>query len=306
MNYRHEFHAGNHADVLKHVCLLALLDALMRKPTPVFVLDTHAGSGNYDLASEPAMRTGEAARGVERVITSGVARSRKVASGDAGSTGSTTTGADTPLASPALARYVAAVAAYRERAGASHYPGSPALIAATLRDVDRIACCELEPVAAEKLRRAFAHDTRVAVHRRDGFAAVKALLPPVEKRGLVLVDPPYEAQLAEFDAIREAVKVGLARWPQGVFAIWYPVKLERTLQPFLRSLSTLPSQGMLDARVLVRDAISPLTLNGSGMAIINPPWQIEEQLAPALEGVAKTLGEEGQGTSVLRWLREPA
>jgi len=305
MNYRHEFHAGNHADVLKHVCLLALLDALMRKPGAVFVLDTHAGSGDYDLAGEAALRTGEAANGVERVITSGVARSRKVATREAMDTGSTTTGA-TPLASPTLAHYVAAVAAYRERAGASHYPGSPALIAAALREADRLACCELEPVAAEKLRRSFAHDARVAVHRRDGYAAIKALLPPAEKRGLVLVDPPYEAQLAEFDAIREAVKVGLARWPQGVFAIWYPVKLERTLQPFLRSLSTLPSQGVLDARVLVRDALSPLMLNGSGMAIVNPPWQIEQQLAPALEGLAKTLGEQGQGTSGLRWLRESA
>lgn len=306
MNYRHEFHAGNHADVLKHVCLLALLDALMRKPTALFVMDTHAGSGDYDLGSEAALRTGEAANGVERVITSGVARSRKVTSSDATDTGSTATGADTPLASPVLASYVAAVAAHRERTAANHYPGSPALIAAALRDIDRLACCELEPVAAEKLRRAFAHDSRVAVHRRDGYAAIKALLPPAEKRGLVLVDPPYEAQLAEFDAIRDAVKIGLARWPQGVFAIWYPIKLERTLQPFLRSLSTLPSQGLLDARILVRDAISPLTLNGSGMAIINPPWQIEQQLAPALEGLAKTLGEQGQGTSGLRWLREPA
>ncbi|MEO6065529.1 MAG: 23S rRNA (adenine(2030)-N(6))-methyltransferase RlmJ, partial [Lysobacterales bacterium] len=171
---------------------------------------------------------------------------------------------------------------------------------------DRLACCETEPDAFGALRRSFANDSRVAVHQRDGYGAIKALLPPNEKRGLVLVDPPYEAQLKEFDAVRDALKIGLARWSQGVFAIWYPVKLERALQPFLRSLGTMKSQGVLDVRLLVRTAQSPLTLNGSGVAIVNPPWQIENELAPALDGLAKTLGEEGQGTYELRWLREPA
>ncbi|MEO6064649.1 MAG: 23S rRNA (adenine(2030)-N(6))-methyltransferase RlmJ, partial [Lysobacterales bacterium] len=231
MNYRHEFHAGNHGDVLKHVCLLALLDALLRKPTPFFVLDTHAGAGDYDLEDAQALRTGEAQNGVQKLLASGIARSRKVASINATQALDAVTDAATPLASTALARYASAIAAHRASAGISHYPGSPALIAAALRGDDRLACCETESAAFGALRRSFAKDSRVAVHQRDGYGAIKALLPPTEKRGLVLIDPPYEAQLKEFDAVRDALKVGLARWPQGVFAIWYPVKLERALQP---------------------------------------------------------------------------
>ena len=306
LNYRHGFHAGNHADVLKHVCLLALLDALLRKPTPIFVLDSHAGSGDYDLEDAEALRTGEANAGVQRLLASGIARSRKVALSAASQAADLVTDAESPLASSLLARYVAAIAAHRTRAGATHYPGSPALIAASLRDSDRLACCETQPDAISALRRSFGKDPRIAVHQRDGYAAIKALLPPPEKRGLVLIDPPYETQLKEFDAVRDAVKIGLARWPQGVFAIWYPVKLERALQPFLRSLGTMQSQGVLDARLLVRTAQSALTLNGSGIAIVNPPWQIEHELKTALEGLASALGEQGQGVAELRWLRDPS
>jgi 23S rRNA (adenine2030-N6)-methyltransferase len=305
MNYRHGFHAGNHADVLKHVCLLALLDAMLRKPTPVFVLDTHAGAGDYDLTHSEALRTGESKDGVQRLLASGIARSRKVAAADPDRSDAVTD-AESPLASPALARYAAAVAAHRVTAGANAYPGSPALIATTLREHDRLACCETQPDAVAALRRTFSKDARVAVHQRDGYAAIKALLPPTEKRGLVLIDPPYEAQLKEFDAVRDALRTGLARWPQAVFAIWYPVKLERALQPFLRSLGTLDSQGVLDARLLVRPAQSPLVLNGSGVVIVNPPWRIEDEIAPALDGLARTLGENGQGSAELRWLRMPA
>ena len=171
MNYRHAFHAGNHADVLKHVVLLALLDALLRKDTPCFVLDTHAGRGRYLLQDGDASRTGEAAAGILRL-----------------------TGlADPP---PALARYLAAAAAELP-----HYPGSPLLAARALRGHDRLAACELQAEEAAALRSLFAGDPRVAVHARDGYGAVRALLPPRVDgtryaRGLVLVDPPYEAQEA--------------------------------------------------------------------------------------------------------------
>ncbi len=306
MNYRHGFHAGNHADVLKHVCLLALLDALLRKPTPFFVLDTHAGAGDYDLQHSEALRTGEAQDGVQRLLASGVARSRRIAPSNETAKTERVTDADTPLASTLLARYAAAIASHRAQVGGSHYPGSPALIAAALRPHDRLACCETQPDAVAALRRMFAKDPRVAVHERDGYAAIKAFVPPPEKRGLVLIDPPYEAQLKEFDAVRDALKSSLARWPQGTFAIWYPIKLERALQPFVRSLGTVQSQGVLDARLLVRTAQSALTLNGSGVAIVNPPWQVEHDIKAALEGLASVLGEAGQGVAELRWLRDPA
>lgn len=306
MNYRHGFHAGNHADVLKHVCLMALLDALLRKPAPFFVLDTHAGAGDYDLEHSEALRTGEAREGVQRLLASGVARSRMSAQPTAAGMEDRVVDAESPLASALLARYAAAIAAHRAQEGATHYPGSPALIAAAMRPQDRLACCETLPDAAAALRRRFAKDPRVAVHERDGYAAIKALLPPPEKRGLVLIDPPYEAQLKEFDAVRDALKTGLARWPQATFAIWYPIKLERSLQPFVRSLGTMHSQGVLDARLLVRSAQSALTLNGSGVAIVNPPWQVEHDIKAALEGLAGVLGDAGQGVAELRWLRDPA
>jgi 23S rRNA (adenine2030-N6)-methyltransferase len=267
MNYRHAFHAGNHADVLKHVALLALCDALLAKPAPVFALDTHAGRGLYALSGEAARRTAEADDGVAKLEAS------RAAAGFA----------------PAIERYLGAIESCRGAHGADAYPGSPWLLAHALRDDDRIACCELQEEEAAALRHAFHFDPRVAVHRRDGYAAMKALLPPnIEgrryARGLVLVDPPYEAQLAEFDMALAALKEGIARWPQGVFALWYPVKQRRALQPFLRAAGKLATKagGGLRVELLVRPDDSPLRMNGSGMLLLNPPWRIEATLAPAL------------------------
>ncbi len=203
MNYRHAFHAGNHGDVLKHVALLGLCEALARKPAPMFALDTHAGRGLYALDGEAARRTGEAAGGIERLLAqSGL--------------------------EPLVERYLVAVTACRQAHGALAYPGSPWLLAHALRPQDRIACCELQPEEASVLKATFRGDPRVAVHQRDGYAALAALLPPNVDgerlgRGLVLVDPPYEAQLAEFETARAALRTGLERWPQGCYVLWYPI-----------------------------------------------------------------------------------
>src|SRR5688572_18769891 len=252
MNYRHAYHAGNHADVLKHVLLLALLDALARKPAPYFVLDTHAGRGVYDLQAEEAGKTGEAEDGVARLLA--WARNAR------------------PLPT-AIARYRTALQVEADAAGdRQRYPGSPLLTARALREGDRLAACELHPEDAAALKALFKHDPRVGVHQRDGYGAIAALLPPKEKRGLVLIDPPYEAQGAEFDAVLAALRDGLTRWPTGVFAVWYPIKQRRTLLPFLRKAAALPARQMLLAEVLVRRDDSPLRMNGSGMLILNPPW----------------------------------
>jgi 23S rRNA (adenine2030-N6)-methyltransferase len=272
MNYRHAFHAGNHADVLKHVVLLALCDALSAKPAPCFALDTHAGRGLYRLEGDEARRSGEASGGIDRLRR----------------------GAD-----PAIDRYLDAVSACRERHGADAYPGSPWLLAHALRAQDRIACTELQPEEAAALKANFAGDARIAVHRRDGYAAMKALLPPKAggeriARGLVLVDPPYEAQLAEFDAAFVALRAGLERWPQASFALWYPVKQRRTLQPMWREAAVLPAKCALQAELLVRPDDSPLRMNGSGLLLLNPPFGIEERLRPALAAL-RTLLEEGAG-----------
>jgi 23S rRNA (adenine2030-N6)-methyltransferase len=283
VNYRHAFHAGNHADVLKHVVLLALCDALTAKPAACFALDTHAGRGLYALDSASAQRTGEALDGVGRLQ------------------------AEAPR-HPAISRYLAAVKACRAEHGAHAYPGSPWLLAHALRAQDRIACCELQPEEAGVLRANFARDPRVAVHERDGYAALKALLPPRQDdtrlaRGLVLVDPPYEAQLEEFDAALAALREGLARWPQGTFALWYPIKLRRALQPFYRAAGKLPSKSTLLAELMVRPDDLPLRMNGSGLLLLNPPWRLDETLRATLPLLAAALGEEGAGSRI-EWLRE--
>ncbi len=282
MNYRHAFHAGNHADVLKHLVLLAMVDALKRKDAPFFVLDTHAGRGRYLLGGAESRKTSEADEGVFKLA--GVPR----------------------LPEPAE-RYLRAVEANNPVGALVAYPGSPLLVAQAMRAQDRLAACELQPEEATALKDLFAHDERVAVHARDGYAAMKALLPPRAgsqriARGLVLIDPPYEAQDAEYPAITAALRDALERWPAATYAVWYPIKQRRSLLPFFRKMAALPSKGAFVAELQVRPDDSPLRLNGSGMLVINPPWQLDAALAPILPVLATHLGEAG-ASHRLEWLR---
>jgi len=281
MNYRHAYHAGNHADVLKHVLLLALLDALKRKDAPFLVLDTHAGRGQYDLDAAEADKTGEAQNGIEQLLS--WARNAR----------------PLPIA---IARYRDALMAGGADAGRRLYPGSPLLIAQALRATDRLAACELQPEEAAALKALLANDARIGVHARDGFGAMKALLPPKEKRGLVLIDPPYEAQGAEFDAVVAALKDALTRWPTGLYVVWYPIKQRRTLLPFLRKAVALPAKQALVAELLVRPDDSPLRMNGSGLLILNPPWKLDAEIAATLPALTKALGEPG-ASHRLEWLK---
>ena len=285
MNYRHAFHAGNHADVLKHIVLLALLDALKKKETPFFVMDTHAGRGRYLLAAPESRKTGEADAGILRLM--GEAKMPEV-----------------------VERYLRAVEANNPVGALIAYPGSPLLIAQALREQDRLAACELQPDEAAALKELFAHDARVAVHARDGYTAMKAMLPPKLgttkfARGLVLIDPPYEVQDNEYPMIISTLRETLERWPQATYAIWYPIKLRRSLQPFFRKAAALPAKSVLLAELQIRADDSPLRLNGSGLVIVNPPWQFDRQLAPALPLLKKTLGEAGAMTR-LEWLKPEA
>lgn len=285
MNYRHVFHAGNHADVLKHVALLAICDALTAKPTPLFALDTHAGRGLYALDSNSAQRTGEAEGGIGRLV------------------------AEAP-SDPLINRYLQAVRACRNEHGRMAYPGSPWLLAHALREDDRIAACELLPEEAAQLRSNFSRDPRLAVHERDGYAAMKALLPPrigetKFGRGLVLIDPPYESQLEEFDTAIAALRDALGRWPQGCYVLWYPIKLRRALQPFYRRAAAVPAKSALVAELLVRPDDSPLHMNGSGLLVLNAPFQLDAKLRPTLQVLAKVLGER-QPQARLEWLNPPA
>lgn len=284
MNYRHAFHAGNHADVLKHVVLLAVCDALCVKPAATFALDTHAGAGLYALGGAEAARTGESEGGITRLL-----------------------GAD--LGGPTIRRYLEAVAACRAMHGEDAYPGSPWLLAHALRTQDRIACCELRAEEAALLRRSVGGDPRVAVHARDGYAAIDALLPPKAEgarigRGLVLIDPPYEAQLAEFDTALAAIRRGLTRWPQACWLLWYPIKRRSALRPFYRAAAALDTKSALLCELLVNADDSPLRMNGSGMLLLDAPWRIEELLRPALDALCASLGEAG-ASARLEWLRRP-
>ena len=285
MNYRHAFHAGNHADVLKHVVVLALCDALTSKPAACFALDTHAARGLYKLDGESAQKTGEAQDGIARLV------------------------AEAPR-DASIQRYLMAVKACRQQHGAHAYPGSPWLLAHALREQDRIAACELLPEEAAALKANLGQDPRIAVHQRDGYAAIKALLPPRHAarkfaRGLVLIDPPYEAQLDEFDTALAAIREALARWPQGMLALWYPIKQRRVLQGFYRRAAALEAKSALVLELLVRPDDSPLRMNGSGMLILNAPWQFDVAMRPAMAALQVALGEAGAASRV-EWLRPPA
>ncbi|MCB1554958.1 MAG: 23S rRNA (adenine(2030)-N(6))-methyltransferase RlmJ [Xanthomonadales bacterium] len=276
MNYRHAFHAGNHADVFKHIVWLSLLDALQRKPGGMFVLDTHAGAGCYRLDGEEAGKTGEWHSGI------GLLQLR------------------TPT-HPALRRHVDLVAADL----ASHtYPGSPLLTARCLREQDRLAACDIQDDEVGTLRQVL-RPFRATVHARSGYEAIKALLPPSERRGAVLIDPPFEAQRAEFDAAFAAIQTGLSRWPQASWALWYPIKQSASLRPVWRAATTLPARTMLRIELLVRPDDSPLRLNGSGMLVLNPPWQWAESIAEGMPELVHAL-DQGQGTWRLEWMKREA
>lgn len=284
MNYRHGFHAGNHADVLKHVVLLALCDRLVAKPSACFALDTHAGRGLYPLDDEAARRTGEADNGIGRLLAA-------------------------PPRDQTVRRYLDAVAACRAAYGEHAYPGSPWLLSHALRDVDRIACCELQADEASALKANFRGDSRVAVHRRDGYEAMKALLPPAAggqriARGLVLIDPPYEAQLGEFEVALVALQAALQRWPQGTYALWYPIKQRRALRPFYRKAAVLPAKGVLTLELMVHPDDSPLRMNGSGLLLLNPPHGLEATMATTLAALAATLAPQAPAPGI-EWLRTP-
>ena len=281
MNYRHGFHAGNFADVFKHVALAGLFDALQAKPAALCYVDTHAGRARYDLHGEQALKTQEHADGILRV---------------AGAHGLPN----------ALRRYVELVQAFQpaNATGIAVYPGSPLLAQRLLREQDRAILCELHEEEAAALRAALAGDTRFAIHQRDGYAALKALLPPAQKRGLVLIDPPFEAQGAEFAHVQDALADAWTRWPNATYAVWYPIKLRETIAPFHRWLRDHAGRAdVLVAELLLHPDNSALRLNGCGLAIANPPWQFDAALAGWLPALRELLAQSRYGSSPIEWIK---
>ena len=268
MNYRHEFHAGGLADCMKHALLVWLLTALQRKPGALFVLDTHAGAGRTDLAGSQAARTNEWQAGIGRLLAA-----------PAGS---------------ALADYLSLVRGF----GDGVYPGSPLLTRALLRDTDRLACCELHPEAHAALRRRFAADPDVAVHRRDGWEALAALLPPRgQTRGLVLIDPPFE-RAGESERMAAGLRLARRRFPGGVVAAWYPIKHRAPLRAFHDAVQASGERDLLTAELLLRPPLDPGRLNGSGLLVAGAPWGFAQAASSILDAIADACGETGAHAQV--------
>lgn len=272
MNYRHVFHAGNFADCLKHAVLVRLLAGMVRKPGGFLVLDTHAGIGRYDLASDAAQRTGEWRAGIGRLLAA---------------------------PAPALADYLDVVG----RLGL--YPGSPAIARDALRPQDRLVACELHPEDHATLRRAFRGDAQAAVHRRDAWEALGAFLPPPERRGLVLIDPPFEAA-DEFERLAAGLRAGWQRFRTGVFAAWYPIKHRAPVRAFHTALREAGIRDVVAVELALRAPLDPARLNGCGMVVVNPPFRFAEEIEPVLSALLAGLGsgEAGAFATVERLVDE--
>ena len=277
MNYRHAFHAGNIADVVKHAVMARIVAHLKEKPAAFRVLDTHAGAGLYDLAGPEASRTGEWRDGIGKLIAAEL----------------------TPAERDLLAPYLAAVAAFN--AGPLKvYPGSPALLQHWLRPQDRLIACEREPNAARALIARLRGDKRAKAVAIDGYTALNAYVPPKERRGLVLIDPPFE-QPDEFEKLAQALAGAHRKWPTGLYALWYPVKDDRETQGFARRLArlNLPRTLQAELRLPAREG-----LRGSGLIVVNPPWRLESELAVLLPALHRALAgaPPAPGHTPIRWL----
>lgn len=279
MNYRHAYHAGNFADVMKHAVLALVLDHLKRKEKPFFVLDTHAGTGMTDLSGIEAQKTGEFREGVARILAA-------------------------PDLHPALAPWLAALPSPLDT-----YPGSPVLAARLARPQDRLAFCELHPEDAAALRALFRRDARVKTHGMDGHAALKSMLPPKERRGVVLIDPPFEDR-GEYDRLPAALAEATARFATGTYIVWYPVKDPSVSGAFLERLATEgpPKTICLELHIMAAD---PTRMTGCGLVVVNPPYALTEAgpsgkstARSLLDWLAKTLAQAPGARAREEWLRE--
>ncbi len=269
MNYRHHYHAGSAADLLKHLALLILIRRLQAKPTPICYLDTHAGTGLYDLGHEMAQKTGEYTRGVARLW------------------------AATGLTGP-LGDLLRIVAGHNPDGTLRMYPGSPRVVRALLRPDDRMVLCELHMKDIVRLQDEFRDDPQVGVHHRDGYEGLKAFLPPKERRGLVLIDPPFERP-DEFTALLDGLKVAHARWPTGCYALWYPIKGPVARGKLHAALLHGTIRKVLCVELYTRPAREDDTLAGSGLIIVNPPWRADAALRGVLPALARLLADDDGG-----------
>ena len=280
MNYRHAYHAGNHADVLKHAVLARVIEHMKKKDKPFRVIDAHAGVGLYDLGGIEAGKTGEWQGGIGK------------------------------LAEPFAAEVEALLSPYRKviadlnpQGGVRLYPGSPELALRLMREGDGLIANELHPQDAIALERHFIRDHRVDVTSMDAETCLKARLPPPERRGLILIDPPYEAKTEAEKTVRMLAQ-GLRRFAQGIYVVWYPLKADQTAETILGPVRDLAVPATLKVELRVREAFSGGGLAGSGLAILNAPWKLDEDLRVLVPALAERLGLGSWGQGTVEWLVE--
>jgi 23S rRNA (adenine2030-N6)-methyltransferase len=277
MNYRHAFHAGNFADVVKHIVLVRILTYLQDKPAAFRVIDTHAGAGRYDLTGEEAQRSGEWLTGIARVMQARFSEA----------------------ASPLVAPYLDIIRAFNPPRELKAYPGSPLIVRALLRPQDRLTACELEPKARKHLIAALRRDTQARVVDLDGWMALPAFVPPNERRGLVLIDPPYEEK-DEFARMASGFAEAFTKWPTGSYLLWYPAKSRRATDELARHVASVAAGGPSPGKCLrLEFSAAPQAADGAlvsaGLLLVNPPWSLASELRTILPELEKPLGQGGAG-----------
>ena len=277
MNYRHAFHAGGFADVIKHIVLVRILTYLQDKPAAFRVIDTHAGAGVYDLTSDEARRGGEWLTGIARVMQARFS--------------------ETTL--PLVLPYLDIVRAFNPQAALGTYPGSPLIARALLRPQDRLTACEVEPKARKHLIDALRRDTQARVVDLDGWVALPAFVPPKERRGLVMIDPSYEHK-DEFERLATGFAEAFAKWPTGSYLLWYPVKSRRATDNLARHVAEVAGADAAAGKCLrlefsVAPQVTGAGLTSAGLLIVNPPWTLAGELKAILPELEKPLGQGGAG-----------
>ena len=278
MNYRHAFHAGGFVDVMKHVTLTRLIEYLKLKPAAFRMIDTHAGIGRYSLTGDEAKRSPEWLDGIDRLLRAEIR----------------------PAAKTLLQPYLDAVMSENPNGTLARYPGSPLLARRLFRPQDRLSALELHPADYRRLRDLFEGDVQVRVTELDGWLALNAYVPPKEKRGLVLVDPPFE-EPGEWGRMVEGLGKAHRKWATGIYLLWYPLKEPREVNGFVADLKATGIARMLRAELTVAPAVAG-TLYGSGLIVVNPPYTLEAELRTVLPALAEVL-QQGKAGHRLEWIR---
>ena len=282
MNYRHHFHAGNFADVMKHVLLLQLLSRLNTKDKPYRYIDTHGGAGKYDLSTAEAQKSGEFLNGIHRLVKLDDSIKRNAPEG--------------------VKQYLKVVEDMRAGSGKGAYPGSPWFALEGMRDIDKATIFEMQRDVFQQLYYNI-RDKRAGLHERNAYEGLLGVIPPKEKRGLVMIDPPYEVERKDFPQLVELMVAAYKKWPTGVFAVWYPIKDRAMIERFEKKMIKTGIRRQLVCEICVWPDDTPVGLNGCGLLVINPPWKFSQDADEALQWLFPHLRmQDTGGHAAVRWL----